>query len=285
MELDPTLAGTPIPPTFLEISARQTTNFAAAVSDMNPRYFDDTRSARFQAPPLFAVAVTWPVIEQAREILPPDVAVTMVHASEHLIFHRPLRPDTRLDVQGQVAAVRPTSAGALMTLKLEAWDRKGDLVFTEYTGAMFRGVECTGEGQSVEEIPRLPGFDESASLLWETEIPIERRVPYLYDGCSDIVFQIHTSPAFARFAGLDDIILQGTAMLSIAAREIVDHQAGSEPGKLAEIACRFTSTITPGTSVRLQLIGEQHDLCGFRVLNAQGQAALTGSFRLRGTHR
>jgi len=280
MDLDPSLVGTPIPSTSVEVTARQTTNFAAAVADMNPRYFDDTRSVDFRAPPLFAVAVTWPVIEKARELVPPEVAVRMVHAGEHLIFHGPVRPDTRLDVSGRVAAVRPTSAGALMTVKLEAWDQKGDPVFTEYTAALFRGVECPGEGQSVEPLPRLPGFDESADLLWETEIPIERRAPYLYDGCTDIVFSIHTSPAFAHFVGLDDIILQGTAMLAMTAREIVDRQAGSNPGRLAEIACRFSSTVTPGTSVRLQLIGEQRDLCGFRVLNAGGKPALTGSYRL-----
>jgi len=281
MQLDTALVGTPIPSTSFEITSRQTTNFAASVADMNPRYFDDTRSANFQAPPLFAVAVTWPVIEKARELVSPEVMVKMVHAGEHLIFHGPIRPDTRLDVSGRVAAVQPTSAGALMTVKLEAWDQKGDLIFTEYTGAMFRGVECGGEGRSVEELPKLPGFDESADLLWETEIPIERRATYLYDGCTDIVFQIHTSPAFAHFVGLDDIILQGTAMLAMTAREIVDRQAGSDPNRLAEIACRFSSTITPGTSVKLQLIGEQRDLAGFRVQNDQGQAALTGSYRLK----
>lgn len=280
MQLDPSLVGTPVPSTSFETTARQTTNFAAAVADMNPRYFDDTRSTDFRAPPLFAVAVTWPVIEKARELVPPEVMVRMFHAGEHLIFHGPIRPDTRLDVSGRVAAVQPTSAGALMTVKLEAWDQKGNPVFTEYTAAMFRGVECPGEGQSVEQLPRLPGFDESADLLWETEIPIERRATYLYDGCTDITFQIHTSPAFARFVGLSDIILQGTAMLAMTAREIVDRQAGSDPGRLAEIACRFTSTITPGTNVRLQLIGEHLDLCGFRVINAQGKAALTGSYRL-----
>jgi acyl dehydratase len=282
MELDTALVGTPIPSTLIDITPRRTTNFAAAVADMNPRYFDDTRSANFQAPPLFAVAVTWPVIEKARELVSPEVMVRMVHAGEHLIFHGPIRPDTRLDVSGRVAAVQPTSAGALMTVKLEAWDHKGDLIFTEYTGAMFRGVECLGEGRCVEELPRLPGFDESADLLWETEIPIERRATYLYDGCTDIIFQIHTSQAFSRFAGLDDIILQGTAMLAMTAREIVDRQAGFDPNRLAEIACRFSSTITPGTSVKLQLIGEQLDLCGFRVLNAQGKPALTGSYRLKG---
>jgi len=285
MEVDPALVGTPIPSTSLEITARQTTNFAAAVSDMNPRYFDDTRSASFQAPPLFAVAVTWPVIEKARELLPPEVVVTMVHASEHLIFHQPLRPDSRLEVQGQVAAVRPTSAGALMTLKLEAWDNRGEPVFTEYTGAMFRGVICRGDGQSVEEIPQHPGFVESAPLLWEADIPIDRRAPYLYDGCTDIVFPIHTSKAFARFAGLDDIILQGTAMLAMTAREIVDREAGSDPRRLSEISCRFTSAIVPGTQVRVQLVGKHDNVCGFRVQNAQGQAALTGSFRLRDTRR
>jgi acyl dehydratase len=280
MELDPALVGAPIAAITREVSARQIMNFAAAVSDMNPRYFDDTRSGGIQAPPLFAVAVTWPLIEKAKEIVPPEVVATMVHAGEHLIFHRPIRPDMRLRVQGEVAAVRPTSAGVLMTMKLEARDRKGQPVFTEYTGALFRGVACPDRGQGTGQVPDITEFSGSAEPIWEEEIPVERRAPYLYDGCTDIVFPIHTSKAFARFVGLEDILLQGTAALATAAREIVNREAGSDPDRLKEIACRFRSTIIPGTSIRVQLIGRQEEVYGFLLLNAEKKAALTGSARV-----
>jgi hypothetical protein len=51
--------------------------------------------------------------------------------------------------------------------------------------------------------------------------------PYVYDGCTNIYFPIHTSVGFARMVGLPDIILQGTATLAYAARELADREAAA----------------------------------------------------------
>ena len=41
-------------------------NYAAALDDANPRYLDDSLPGGLVAPPMFAVAVTWPISERIR---------------------------------------------------------------------------------------------------------------------------------------------------------------------------------------------------------------------------
>jgi len=280
MEIDSSLAGKTIAGLEREVTWRETMNYAAAVGDANPRYMDDTQG--IVAPPLFAVAVTWPIMERIQDQLggrlPMEVIATMVHATEHLVFHRPIRPGDRLRVGGRVAAVLPGSAGTRFVLRLDATDTDGNAVFTEYAGALFRGVSCPDSGRGKEDIPDLPRRDEPASPLWECEIPIAREAAHLYDGCTDIVFPIHTSPAFARAVGLPDILLQGTATLALAAREILNREAQGTPERLREIACRFTGMVIPGTPIRLQLLRKEPDENGtdlhFRGLNGEGGIAL-----------
>ncbi|MBW2624329.1 MAG: MaoC family dehydratase N-terminal domain-containing protein, partial [Deltaproteobacteria bacterium] len=50
------------------ITWRDTMNYAAAVGETNPRYFDDTLPEGIVAPPMFAIAVKWPAVD--REVAP-----------------------------------------------------------------------------------------------------------------------------------------------------------------------------------------------------------------------
>ena len=51
--------------------------------------------------------------------------------------------------------------------------------------------------------------------------------------------------------GLPGIILQGTATLAMAAREIVNREASGNPRRLEGLACRFSGMVRPGTSIRI----------------------------------
>jgi len=269
-----------------EVAWRGTMNYAAAVGDLNPRYFDDTSPGGVVAPPLFAVSVTWPFIlnvqQQLRNALPMELVVTMVHSTEHLLFHRPARPGDRLEVTGRVAAILPGRGGTLMVLQLEAVDAGNQKVFTEFGGAFFRGVTCSDAGRGRENLPLVPRGEARPAPLWGAEIPIPREAAHVYDGCTDIVFAIHTSRAFARGVGLPDPILQGTATLALAAREILDREAGGVPERLKELACRFTGMVMPGTTIRVEglsrEISPQGVLLSFRVLNGEGRPAIQKGF-------
>jgi acyl dehydratase len=289
MELSSRFVGTRLRDYHTEVTWRRTMNFAAAVDDPNPFYVDDEREGDIMAPPVFGVAVTWPVIERIWEYLesddfPMDVMMTQVHHTEDLEFHRPIRPGDPLTVQGGIAAILPHRAGTRVVVRFDAVNRDADPVFTEHIGALLRGVRCSDEGRSQAPLPETPPFQEGAGPLWESPIFVDPLRPYVYDGCTDIVFPIHTSKSFARQVGLPGIILQGTATLAFAAREIVNREGEGNPSTLRRLSCRFTGMVRPGTTIRVQLLGrgereEGMDL-HFDVLNQEGQKAISGGYAL-----
>ena len=287
MELHSDLVGTPLKPYRREVTWRETMNYAAAVGDDNPRYLDDERDQGIVAPPLFSVAVTWPILERIWEYMdhdrfPPELLLTQVHHTEHLVFHRPIRPGDHLTVQGKIVAVLPHRAGTRVVIGFEALDREGQRVFTEHTGALMRGVSCIGGGQGQEALPAIPSGPEADRPLWETTLPIDPLRPFLYDGCTNIYFPIHTSKSFARQVGLPGIVLQGTATLALAAREILDREVGRDPRRLQAFSGRFSGLVLPGTSIRVRLVGKNPRPAGtdlhFVVDNAEGQSAISKGY-------
>jgi acyl dehydratase len=287
MEINSSFTGTRLREFRKEIGWRGTMNYAAAIDDMNEMYFNDERPGGVMAPPMYSVAVTWPVSERVHEYLevkdfPREVLNTQVHYTEHLEFHRPVVPGDVLSVRGKVAAILPHRAGTLVVVRYDALDAQGKPVFTEHMGGMMRGVTCVGEGRGGEEIPAVPEFKIEASPVWTSEIGIDPMRPFIYDGCTDIYFPIHTSVGFAHMVGLPGIILQGTATLAYAAREITDREAGRDPRKLKCLACRFTGMVMPGSSIRVQVLGKDIDGHGtnvfFNVLNAEGGKALNNGY-------
>ncbi len=284
MEISSLFVGTSLKPMETQITWRQTTNYAAATGDANPRYLDDERPEGIVAPPMFCVAVTWPISERIWEYIeatdfPTQILTTQVHYTEHLQLYRLVRPGDHLILRGRLAAILPHKSGTLMVLRYDAHDQAGEIVFTEHLGAMMRGVRCTDAGARAEQLPIVPSHALQNSPLWEVTIPIDRAAPFVYDGCTNIHFPIHTSVKFARQVGLPDIIYQGTATLALGVREMIDREAAGDPGRVKSIACRFTGMVIPGSEIRVQLFGRQSDgdqtHLFFTVLNADGKRAVS----------
>lgn len=283
MEISSHFVGTPLKEYHTEITWRDMMNYAAAIDDPNPFYFDDERPEGIIAHPMFCVAVTWRVLERIWEFIeahdfPYHLLATQVHYTEHLAFHRPIRPGDALTIQGQIAAILPHRAGTHVVIRTDAFDEAGAPVFTEHSGTLLRGVRCTDEGRGGDALPPIPAGPDDESPIWEASIPIASWRPHIYDGCTGITFPIHTSRAFAHQVGLPDIILQGTATLAFAARELVNREAGGDPRRLKTLQCHFTRMVVPGTEIRVQLTGRTLTHTGtdlhFIVLNQDGHQAI-----------
>ena len=288
MELTSRFVGTTLKDLARTIGRRQSMNYAAAVGDDNPRYLDDEREGGIVAPPMLSTAITWPAIAGIGTLLeaadfPLEILLTMVHYSEHLRFHRLLRPEEPLTLRGKIAAITPHRAGTVVVIRFDALDAQGAPVFTEHIGALMRGVGCADPGAGENALPEVPLRESPpAAPLWEAPIRIDRLRPFIYDGCTDIVFPIHTSKKFARQVGLPDIILQGTATLAMAVREITDREAGGDPARLEAVACRFGAMVPPGSEIRVRLLGAERAAeaaeLHFEVLNQEGEPAIRHGF-------
>ena len=147
MEISPNLVGTHLKPHTAQIHWRDTMNYAAAIFDSNPLFFDDEQDGGVLVHPMFSVAITWPIVEHLSQYLdtadiPLEVLLTQVHYTEHLIFHRQIRPDEKLTIKGKIVAILPHRAGTHIVVRFQAFDQRQQLVFTEFNGAMLRGVQC-----------------------------------------------------------------------------------------------------------------------------------------------
>lgn len=286
LKIDSSLVGVSLGEIEHQVTWRETTNYAASVFDLNPRYLDDTSERGIIAHPMFAAALTWPIagdIYSKLEGRLPSAAIPfMVHINEHLLINRPVRPGDRIKINGRVAAVLPSRAGTRLVTRLDALDAEGNNVFTEFGGVMFRGIGCSDKGRGKENLPDVPSVAVNDENIWSAEISVSKAITYIYDGCSDIVFSIHTSPAFARGAGLPGIIVQGTATLALAVRELVNREAGGEPERVKEISCRFSDMIFPGSKIRVELTGKEQTekdiMLAFQVINEQGKTALKAGY-------
>ena len=118
---------------------------------------------------------------------------------------------------------------------------------------MMRGVECADEGKGSESVPPVPPPIIESAALWESVIPIDPLAPFIYDGCTNIHFPIHTSVKFAHQVGLPGIIHQGTATLAVAIHNILNKEAGGDPKRLATVYCRFSGMVLPGSAIRVYL--------------------------------
>ncbi len=292
MKLSSDFVGTSIKEYRTAADPRWTMNYSAAIGETNPIYYNDELPGGIIAPPLFPVAVTWPMVQHITDNIeaadfPKEVIFTQVHYSEHLIIHRPVKADDSLVVNGTIAAILPHRAGTYVTLRFDAADISGEAVFTEYIGAMMRGVECIGGGRGEESIPSLTVWSEESSPVWESSVPVSPLTPFLYDGCSNIHFPIHTSVKFARRVGLPGIILQGTATLAIAVREILEREVAGDSRRVSSLYCRFSGMVLPGGDIKVILEGKRIDDEGmdlfFTVLNSENKRAISsGYIRLKG---
>jgi hypothetical protein len=268
------------------VDARWTMNYAAAIGDGNPLYYNDERPPGIVAPPLYPVALTWPIVEHITDYLqadgfPQEVLFTQVHYSEHLSLHRPVKPGMQLTINGVIAAILPHRAGTYVVIRYDAKDGGDNKVFTEHIGAMMRGIECADAGKGGASIPTVPR-NANESNLWESVIPIHPLAPFIYDGCTNIHFPIHTSVQFAHQVGLPGIINQGTASLAVSVHDILNKEAAGDPQKLTTVYCRFAGMVIPGSSIGVCLTGKNKvagktDLF-FTVYNAEGKKAISDGY-------
>ncbi|HDP35579.1 MAG TPA: hypothetical protein ENN29_10770 [Candidatus Hydrogenedentes bacterium] len=283
MKIDSKYVGAVCKPLELEVTTRQCMNYAASIGDDNPWHLDDTREAGIIAPPMLAIALTWRISEHFNEFwedadFPYEALARQVHFSEHLRWERPIRPGDRLRIEGKVAAILPHRAGTHLIIAYKALDAKENVVFTEHIGGLLRGVLCADAGRGVDVTASAKNKDTD-NVLWSRKIHLSKFAPYLYDGCADVHFPIHISPAFANYVGLPGIIYQGTGTLAMAVSQITATEAGNDPRRIRAVQCRFTGMVRPDTDIVIRLSEREQtdEICRhyFVVLNDKGKAALS----------
>ncbi len=254
MPLPSALVGSSTDPVHHVVDARWTMAYAAGLADHNPRYFDTTATAGIVAHPLFPVCLEWPVVLDARRLvprddLPPHELARGVHASHELTIDRLVRPGDVLTTTATIEGIERRRPGAYEVLRLDTVDADGIRVCRTRMGTLFLGVDVDGPDQPVpsELAPAAPGPEHAQGRArpdHATVVAIAPSAAHVYTECARIWNPIHTDPAVALAAGLPGIILHGTATLAHAVSAVVDHDLGGDPNRVLTIAGRFGAMVS-----------------------------------------
>jgi acyl dehydratase len=116
----PAILGAEVGPVHHDIDARWLMAYAAALHEADARYYDTLTAAGPTAHPLFPVCYEWPVAVAMRDrTIPADVQPRSVHATHHLVIHRPPRAG---DVTWSESVYVPATLARVYTECARIWN-------------------------------------------------------------------------------------------------------------------------------------------------------------------
>jgi acyl dehydratase len=266
----------------MEVDTRWAMAYAAGIGDNLPCYMDTRRAGGIVAHPVFPVCFEWPswlsIRERTHASLSQAEAVRAVHAVQHMIFHRPVRPPERLATTATVIGVERRKPGAYIVVKFETLDEIGDLVCTTYAGSIYLRVEITGTDHS-GAMPKPPTPAVlPASPRVEIKMPIAAGAAHVFSECARIWHPIHTDAAVAESAGLPAPILYGPATLALVVSRVIEAEAGNDPERVAEVYGRFGAMVLMPSEMMLRIRarekGDGGDAVFFEAISAEGGRAI-----------
>ena len=278
-----------IPVTKLKVEARALQNFAAAIGDLNNIYYDDTSVGGIAAHPCYPLITTWPIFQQImpsliQSGLSPHALNKLVHYSENLILHKPITPNMRLRVNGKIIGITQHPKGTQMHFKLAAYHR-GNLIFEDVTSIFFRNIAIDYPDVILEKV-RNPSSNvlknDDIQPIHVVDLSFSKLFPYIYDGCTDITFPIHTSHAFAQKVGLPGLIVQGSASFSRCISEIMTILHIENPKQIQQFAGQFGAYVVPEELLQLRVFElartpETWEI-GFNLANNSGKLAIRNGY-------
>lgn len=263
------LFGTRLGPIEWPATTRRVLAFRAVLSD-DAAGLDDA-AGPLEALPMQIVSPEWVLALMARDLpgqaLSPEEQRRGVHVSQDSRFLRPILAGEVLKVGGEIIGVRGSRAGAVVTTRYET--RVGDEVVAVSTSvSILRGVAVSGAEHPEPAEPAWPVFTTGLAPL---SILTPRSFPHLYSECAEIWNPIHTERAVALAAGLEDILIHGTALWAIAGLSIA---ATGRP--LTRLAARFRAPAWAGQAIRIE-IGDRVDRqTPFRLTAPDGRLLCEG---------
>lgn len=255
--------------------------YAASLGDMNPQYLDTTVPT--VAHPVFPVCLEWPAILATRQLaqmtgLTDAEAAKGVHASHDLHLYRPIVAGETLRTQTTVIDARAIRPGAAFVMQLDTLDRHDQLVCRTYQTSIYRGVAADAETSVAKQVPAWPMAGRHFHAVQNHTIAVNGNLAHTYTECAHIFNPIHTDKQVALEAGLPDIILHGTATLALAISTLVNEYLDGDPTRVKRLGGRFAAMVLMPSDIQLK-VGEAEDDClSFRVMNAEGQEAISQGF-------
>jgi acyl dehydratase len=244
-----------------DIDKRWVMAYSAALGELNPEAVPH---------PLFPVCYEWPVSRSIRELpaLGP-IAGLLVHAQHELVIHRPLAAGQVVSCTVRIVSARQRAPGAFVVYRFEARDAGGAPLTTSDFGALYRGVRLDADAGE----PAKDAAPTTLPLQPIGEIRIAATAAHVYTECARIWNPIHTDAAYARAAGLPDIILHGTATLAYSISSVMKKWK-VEPAAVRRVACRFSGMVLMPSTLSVSAARDGGTI-QFQTLNDEGNTVIS----------
>lgn len=274
MPLNSRMVGASTPEFTHSVDARWLMAYAAGIGDNNPRYMDTTQGPVL-AHPMFPVCLEWPVILSSRELpgyetVSPQESARGVHAAHDLHVYQPIVAGESYTTQAQIISLSAIRPGATVVTRLDTRNSRGELVCQTWHLAISRGVAIEGEPAAIETPPALPDLASAEPQERAFQIPIVEGLGNIYTETARIFSPIHTDKAYAKAAGLPDVILHGTATLALGVTVLVNAFAEGDPARVRRVGGRFSGMVLMPNTLTLEVTTRAGSTYGFRILERGG---------------
>lgn len=283
MPLNSAVVGEVSRPFEAQVDARWLMAYAAAALSNEDALFDTASESAIVAHPVFPVCLEWQPLQDlvnaphADELTSQELARN-VHASLDLHFDRHIRPHDQLRTSAKIIGIEKKGEHVLQHLRVDTKDLEGKTVCRSFQSGIFLKTGLSGSPRFVEMPPPWPGRPERMVDTETIDLELPRGLPHLYSEASRIWNPIHTDRNAARSAGLDDIILHGTATLAIAVTQLACHLVPGGTKSIHRVGCRFSAMVPLPSRISVRVDCLTGSDIHFSVLNSAGQSAIRDGF-------
>ena len=199
----------------------------------------------------------------------------ILHADQCHRQFRELPAEGRAYATSTLTSIWDKGAAAVIGTETDLVDDDGELLCRSQFSMFFRGAGGWGgeRGPSVNKSD-VPESAPDRQLVVATR-PDQ---PLLYRLSGD-PNPLHTDPAVAQQAGFPGPIMHGMSVYGIAGRILLNESAGGDPARFDSLFARFTSVVTPGEELQINIWLESASSARFTVNDSSGKRVLSdGSF-------
>lgn len=202
-------------------------------------------------PSFGVIPALWPMLDAAEAL---EASLTkLLHGEQRLVLHAPIPPAATVRTETTVSHVYDKGKGALAVIDMSTRSEDGTLLFENRSSLFVRGEGGFG-GEPGPKGADLSPPDGRAPDFRQEETTLPQQA-LLYRLTGDRNY-LHADPEFAAQARFPQPILHGLCSFGFLGRAVLQHAAGGDPNRIAELSVRFSDVVFPGDT----LISEGWDM-------------------------
>jgi len=194
-------------------------------------------------------------------------------AGNRLRILRPIEPEGRMVVQGEVAAILDKGTLSVIVTRFTGRDASDELVFDAETSVFVRGVGGYGgprgaAGEKHEPPQEMP-----------PDLRVTERIPETQSHLFQLLWvddPLHVDPAVARSRGFERPVLHAPCSFGYLTRAVVAGFCGGDAGRVRKVGVRYSGVILPGDTLDIEGWGLGGGRCVLRARTPRGPALTHG---------